>query len=189
MAIADAAALSMITDDALSPEVIELALDKLVAMLDGPAQNSAERRMTLTDALKKVARELKHLQDAVAAGEPPETLIAAIRERELRQKDIESQLRALNHAPALRAAAPQLRREAKALLNDWRGLLGRQVSTTRQLLRKLLDGERFVFHPQRQAEERWYELAVRPTLEKFFSAVPALNVRSKDLGNTFNSSS
>ena len=39
---------------------------------------------------------------------------------------------------------------------------------------KLLDCQRFVFYPRAEGAERWYELGVRPTLERFFAAVPAL---------------
>jgi hypothetical protein len=54
------------------------------------------------------------------------------------------------------------------------GFLGKHVATSRQLLRKLLDRERSVFYPQRDGEDRWYEVAVKPTLDRFFAAVPLL---------------
>jgi hypothetical protein len=63
------------------------------------------------------------------------------------------------------------------LLDDWRGLLGRHVvATTRQLLRKVLDRQRFVFYPKGRGADRWYDLGVTPTptLDRFLAAVPML---------------
>jgi hypothetical protein len=54
------------------------------------------------------------------------------------------------------------------LLEDWRGLLAKHVGVARQGLRKLLDRERFVFDVRGSGEARYYELAVTPSLEKFF---------------------
>ena len=48
---------------------------------------------------------------------------------------------------------------------DWRGLLGKHVGTSRQLLRKLLDRERFVFYPMAEGQVRWYDIGVTPTLD------------------------
>ena len=99
-------------------------------------------------------------------------MLAGIRERERRQKDLHADLDALDAGPAVLAEAPEIRRKALQLLEDWRGLLGKHVATTRQLLRKVLDRERFVFYPKADGEERWYDLGVKPTLDRFFSALP-----------------
>lgn len=60
----------------------------------------------------------------------------------------------LDAGPTVRAAAPEIRRAALRLLDDWRGLLGKHVATSRQLLRKLLDRERFVFYPKGKGNAR-----------------------------------
>jgi hypothetical protein len=76
--------------------------------------------------------------------------------------------------PAVVAAADGLRRDALTLLEDWRGLLGQHVATSRQLLRKLLGQGRFVFYPKGTAEKGWYDLGVTPTLDRFFHGLPLL---------------
>ena len=48
------------------------------------------------------------------------------------------------------------------------------MGTSRQLLRKLLDRERFVFYPMGRGKARWYDLGVTPALDRFFGAVPML---------------
>ena len=49
-----------------------------------------------------------------------------------------------------------------------------QLITSRQLLRKLLDRQRFVFYPMVRGKARWYDLGVTPTLDPFFGAVSQL---------------
>ena len=88
-----------------------------------------------------------------------------------------AELSALAAVPAALAAAPEIRREALALLADWRALLTKHVGVSRQGVRKLLDRERFVFSPKGRGSDRWYELSVKPTLERFFEAVPNLKKR------------
>ena len=60
MAMADAAALGIIADEVLSPNVIELAIDKLMAMVDAPTEKVDVRRTRLTAALRKVEKELAY---------------------------------------------------------------------------------------------------------------------------------
>jgi hypothetical protein len=90
-----------------------------------------------------------NLQDAVASGDGSETVLSGIRERERRQRELQAELSAVDAGPAVVAAADSLRRDALTLLDDWKGLLGQQIGTSRQLLPKLLGPERFVFHPGR----------------------------------------
>ena len=175
MATADGAALAMVTEDVLSADVIERALTKLVALLDGPVEDVAEKRARLTATAKKAEAESARLTDAIAAGDAPEPLLAALRARERERKHAAAELAVLAAGPSVRAASDEIRREALALLDDWRGLLGKHVGTTRQLLRKLLDRDtRFVFYPLADGNERWYELGVTPSLDKFLGAVPSL---------------
>ena len=174
METADSAALSMLADDVLAPDVVELALTKLTDMLDSPAEDVAARRARLTASLQQSEKELANLSRAVAAGEPPETLLRAMRERERECEASRAKLEGLAEGPRLRKAENDIRGEALRLLEDWRGLLGRHVGTSRQLLRKVLDRERFVFHPMAAGQRRWYDLGVTPTLDRFFGALPIL---------------
>jgi hypothetical protein len=74
----------------------------------------------------------------------------------------------------LTASATAIRTEALKLLGEWRDLLTKHVAVSRQAIRKLLLGERFIFQQRQRGSDRWYELSVTPTLEKFFGAVPTL---------------
>ena len=111
----------------------------------------------------------------MATGDAPETLLTAIRERERQRQAAQAELDALAEGPRLRKAEGEIRRDALRLLEDWRGLLGKHVGTSRQLLRKVLDTRtRFVFYPMAKGKARWYDLGVRPTLDRFFGLLPML---------------
>ena len=85
--------------------------------------------------------------------------------------DLRADLAALDAGPALREKADEIMAAARLAHDDWRGLLGRNVATRRQLLRKLLNRERFVSSPKTGRTGRWYELSARPSLDRFLGAI------------------
>lgn len=174
METADAGVLRIFSDDVLDPAVISRALDKLMAKFAAPAVSPKVDRARIATAQKKLAKELANLQEVVASGEASVTVLSGIGEREKRQRDLQAELAVLDGAPAILAGADGLRREALRLLDEWRGLLGQQVGTTRQLLRKLLDRQRVVFYPKGTADRGWYNLGITPSLDKFFDGLPVL---------------
>jgi hypothetical protein len=80
----------------------------------------------------------------------------------------------IDAAPALLKEAAQLRRDALKALDDWKALLGSNVPVSRQLLRKLIDRERFTFYPKQGKAAAWYEMGVTPTLDRFFDGLPLI---------------
>jgi hypothetical protein len=180
MSAANATALAMMTTDVLAPDVIELALSKLMRKFDEPTENVEARRAQLTTSLRKTEKELTNLARAVTAAEDaPETLVAAVRERERTKKQIVADLAALDATVDVVGAAPEIQREAQELLKEWRGLLAKHIAVSRQALRKLLDRGRFTFYPMGEGENRWYELGVTPSLDRFFCSLPALKKPSR----------
>jgi hypothetical protein len=170
---ADDAVLSMFADDVLSPDVIDLALAKLEAMMDAPVEDAETKRARLTASLRKGERGIANLTAAVAGGDAPESLIAALRVRERDVKALSTELRQLD-APTVNVSDPVVRVEALELLEDWRGLLRANVPVARQLLAKLLGGSRVTFYPIQSGAKRWYEVGATPSLEKLLTAVPSL---------------
>jgi site-specific DNA recombinase len=176
MTVADAMALGIMSDDVLSPDVIDMTLDKLMAKLDAPTGDVEARRTALAASLRRTEKELKNLAAAVTGADdaPLDTLVAAVRERERTKKTLVSELAALDCAPEVIAAAPEIRREALQLLTEWRGLLAKHIAVSRQAVRKLLDRERFVFYPMGSGRDRWYEIGVAPSLGRFFGSLSTL---------------
>ena len=68
MVVADAAALGMMTDDVLSPDVVDVALARLTEMLNGLVEDLTTRRTRATAALRKAEKELLNLSAARGLG-------------------------------------------------------------------------------------------------------------------------
>ncbi len=168
--VADEAALSIFADDVLDEQTITLALEKLMAKLAPPVEDVSATRTRLTAVLKKAEKELANLTAAVAAGDAPAALMAGIREREQTVKTAQAELKALDRAPAVVAGQDAVREEALAMLKDWRALLMGNVAVSRQLLRKLLGGDKVTFYPT----DDHYEIGVTPSMAGFFAALPTI---------------
>ena len=137
----------------------------------------------MTDAHRASARIPHHqflkstitnASSPLMADDAPDTIVAAVKEREARKAQLVADLAALDTAYEIAAVGPEVRQEAQDQLRDWRGLLAKQVVVSRQALRKLLGPGRFTFYPMKLGRERYYELGVQPSLEKFFATLPAL---------------
>ena len=74
--------------------------------------------------MRKADKELTNLTVAVASGDAPQTLTAAIRERERQKRDAETEFRALAAGPQLRKGEADVRREALRLLATGAACLG-----------------------------------------------------------------
>lgn len=163
-----------------APEAIESALDKLLRRFEHPREDVDAQRAQLTTAVRTVEKEIANLKAAIIAGadDAPASLVVELRRREDRLKTLVTELASV--ASEALTVTPEvenrIRDEAMALLKHWRELLltTDQLPVTRALVRKLLGESRFVFYPQAEGQERWYELRVKPTLQKFFETVPSI---------------
>jgi hypothetical protein len=104
-----------------------------------------------------------------------------LKDRERRREHLQHELHSLNALPALQQTTQSLRLDVLKHLDEWRGVLGKHVSTSRQLLRKMIDG-RLVFSPQQEGEDTWYELAGQGSLEKFFAGIPLIKAGMSPTG-------
>jgi hypothetical protein len=91
--------------------------------------------------LRAVDAEIERLSTAIAEGGPLEALLQAVRQREARPTALRATLDA---GEALGRAAPfnrvATRRRLERHLAAWRELLRRNVTSSRQILRKVLEG-------------------------------------------------
>ena len=137
----DAAVLQAIERYALQPAVVNAAVRRaaeLVQQQQAERPDSADRlRREVTSARK----ELDRLVAAIATGRAPESVLAAIAEREARIKAAEMEMARLA-APAAFAelSSARLQRELAAEMERWREALYGDVPLARQVLRKLLSG-------------------------------------------------
>ena len=86
--------------------------------------------------------------EAVTAGGPLKTLVAAIRTTERQVERVDAELAGLDGRNRVSGAErDRIERELRVRVDDWRGLLRRHVPQARQILRKLLV-DRVVFTPR-----------------------------------------
>jgi site-specific DNA recombinase len=153
--ITDNAVLAHLEGVLLHPDVIAEAIRRLTEP-DPTAEAPEQQRARLHRDLAHVERELANFTNAIAAGGARiETVLTAIKLREQRRAELQAMLARLDGlatAPPLDLTA--LRPRIAELLKDWRGLAGRHVAATRQLLRKLLVG-RITFTPERAGVVRF----------------------------------
>ena len=138
MEMADAAVLETIEQELLTPPVIEAAITRLVER--EPGEDDEARRSRIQLAIRRVDVDLERLTTAITEGGPSRTLTAAIRVREEQREQLHAEVLALDAASRCPQTAESLNTEALRHLDEWRGLLGKNTSLARQLLRKVLDG-------------------------------------------------
>jgi site-specific DNA recombinase len=132
--------LDAITDDVLTPVVVERAIALAMAELEAPTvvdslRDDVSRELTEIDA------ELARLTAVVALGGADlPTIVEALRSRQARRNALVARqaVRAVKSRPAATGAA--LRRDLRARLADWRMLLTRNVTEARPVLELLLAG-------------------------------------------------
>ena len=62
----------------------------------------------------------------------------------------------------------RIERDLRARVKDWRGLLSRQVPVARQIVVKLVDGQRLVFTPR---EDRSYRFTGRVSVGRLLEGI------------------
>ena len=166
LTLADDAVLTQLELDALSPCVIEAALERALEQLASPVDVAGQRK-TLQAQLEKVEADLAQLAEAVTEGGTLKTLLTAIKQREERRDRIAADLASLDKLSRVGDVdREQLRANLRQRLDDWRGLLRRHVPQARQILRKLVDG-RLTFTPKTDH----YEFVGQWTLGKLMSGL------------------
>jgi hypothetical protein len=135
LAALDRAVLDCIAAHVLQPAVIQEAIERALVSL-APERREAEAQRARAD-LAGIEAELARLSAAIAAGVPLDAVVATMQDRQGRREALQRQLAALERSlVAVDLAGLRGRLEGK--LVDWRGLLSRHVTQTRQVLRKLL---------------------------------------------------
>jgi hypothetical protein len=112
---------------------------------------------------------LGRLAGAVAEGGNVPALMAEIRAREQRRRDLAGRLQALAREPRLSDFdARGLEQAARERLTDWQGLLARQADGAREILRQVLVG-RLVFGPD--PVRRLYEFTGRWSISQALAGI------------------
>jgi hypothetical protein len=145
---ADAAILEKLREHVLAPEIIEGAVEDVLAELQ-PAPETAE---TMRDALVRELGEVEQKQarmiDAIATAGDVAALAARLKEQEARRAQLTRDLASFDERQkSMRVDPRRIERELRKRLADWRRLLGDHTPIARQMVLKLVDG-RLVFAPK-----------------------------------------
>jgi hypothetical protein len=148
----NAEVLGTIEATCLSPAAVERIVEGALGALTRPPEATAAREATLRSELAAIEVEIACYTTAVGQAPDLASVIDALRVRERQRTTLRAEL---NELRRLRNAGPidrrLLERRVRAVVADWRGLMGRQVSESRRLLKGFLEG-RVVFTPQPQRD-------------------------------------
>jgi hypothetical protein len=162
------AVLAAVEQEVLHPEVLRRAISRAINELNAPTDTVVPRRTGLQGELTVLEQELTRLTAAVAQGGDLKPLLDGIQARERRRGTLQTELAGLEGLrPVTALDLQQLQREVEVRLADWRGLLSRQVTQSRQILKRLLVG-RIVF---RQREDGGYEFSGQASLDRIVAGL------------------
>ena len=156
MPVADGAVQQLLATEVLRPAVVDHALMRAVELLRADADGSG-RRQALTRDLAAVEAELRNLAETAAKGGAVPVIFEALEHREADRRRLQKELSAcaVEH-PATCTPAHVLRAQLRGFLDDWQGLLSRNVAEARPLLDLVL-ADRIGFTP---TADRCYQLTV-----------------------------
>jgi hypothetical protein len=174
----DAAVLATIERDLMTPEVIEAAVAEAARLLLTSPDDVRIRQADLEAVVQRIELELGRYAQAIASAGSLGVLLAEIKERETRRTQLRAELDQLqNQTSAVNSLdASCLRAELLDRLSDWKGLLRRQTSEARQILRRLLVG-RLTFRPRTGEGVRYYEFRGEGSLSGILTGI----VRTEEL--------
>jgi site-specific DNA recombinase len=172
----DAEVLATLADDVLRPNVISqaiaMALDELA-----PAGSDRTRRR-LEGELGKVTAECERLAEAIGRGGRLTALLDRLTRQEAHADALRAEL-ATCHAPAPSIDHVALEQRLRAKLDDWRGLLTRNIATGNAMLRLLLAGP-IRFTPLVEERRRAYRFEGRIALDRMIAGlVPSHEISAK----------
>jgi hypothetical protein len=104
------------------------------------ASHRPDQSARLEADLRKAVRERDNLIAAIAQGNPPASLITALRTLDARIADLEAQLAEPRLAPLSQIDRARMKRDLHAMLGEFNALLDADIPLARQVLRKTLDG-------------------------------------------------
>ena len=170
MSVADGAVHDLLATEVLRPAVVEQAITRALTLLTAENDGSG-RRETLERDLTAVEAELRNLAETAAQGGAVPVILEALDRREADRQRLRHELAACQ-APARIPPPGVLRAQLRGVLDDWRGLLSRNVAEARPLLDLVL-ADRIRFTPM---ADRRYQLTVPIQFDRVMSAaVPDLH--------------
>ena len=148
---------------ALDERIVEAAIDEALQRLRSGRAQQLDRRTQIERELSLIEGKQRYLVQGITRGESMDPLLAAMREEEHRKKFLVAELATLAELEKVASLdAERIKRELRSRAADIRGLLGRHLPQTRQILRKLVVG-RVECEPFEDGDRRGYRVSGQGT--------------------------
>ncbi len=155
---------------ALDDRILEAAIEEALQRLRSGRERHLDRRTAIERELSLIEAREKHLVEGIARGEPMDALLLALRHEESRKKTLTAELATLVELENVASLdAERIKRDLRSRAADIRGLLGRHLPQTRQILRKLVVG-RVECEPFEEGDRRGYRVSGQGTYARLLSA-------------------
>ena len=150
--------LAVLERDVLHPDVTKTVVRKALDKFRASERGWLERRQILHKQITTVDMELNRLVSAISSGGDIPALVEAVKAANDRRTALSEELAGVDSQQHSDADYDQLEKELQAHFEaSWRTLLTRQVGPTRQILRKLFNGDRLPFIPMTNESGTQYE--------------------------------
>lgn len=160
---------------ALDERLIAAAVQRALADIRAGQTKFPDQRLAIERELSLVEARLRHLVEAVATGRSSDVVFDELHKEEAAKKALIGQLENLDRLTRVASLdAKRIEHHLQARVADVKGLLGKHVPQTRQMLRKLIDG-RVVCTPFNDARGKGYEVAATGTYAGLFRVATAFN--------------
>jgi hypothetical protein len=137
--------------EALEERVLEQAVTRTMERLRTARAGDVGRRAALERELGAVEASMANLGEVVKRGRATDSLLELLEAEHAKREGLRDQLALFDHRAGMAGQDQRaLVKDLRARVGDLEGLLGRQVTQTRQILRKLLVG-RLVCEPSMMA--------------------------------------
>jgi DNA invertase Pin-like site-specific DNA recombinase len=159
MEAANEAVLKVLEENVLHPDVTDTVVRKAVAKFRASQQHKKKNRQQYYERIGQVDAELSRLVSAISVGGDIPALVAAVKECNDRRAALSENLKELDRTQELdQTDYDELEQELRDhFKKSWQTILSRQVDQTRQILRKLFNGDRLPFIPMTNDAGSQYE--------------------------------
>lgn len=126
--------------DALTAQVLKVAVDKALTQLRAGQGGKLDRRTAVERELSLIGAKKEHLVDAIAEGNKDPAIRERLNAEETKRQKLILELERLSSAADLSDLnEARLKRDLKGRLADTQALLSRQMSSARRLLKALIN--------------------------------------------------
>lgn len=140
--------LAVLERDVLHPDVTKAVVRKTLDKFRADERGWSERRQALHKQITAADTELSRLVAAISSGGDIPALVEAVKAANNRRTTLSQELAEVDSQQHSDAEYDQLEKDLQAHFEaSWKTLLTRQVGPTRQILRKLFNGDRLPFIP------------------------------------------